>query len=234
MATVSAIIAGTYDYLGRPTQDKLSLGTVLPFLLDAIDYYNIDLQLSSENWLLKSYTYTPTAKDAVLQVTDADFSVPVAVEVRDANSDDDGDWQGVLIANVTDIQDIGRDGTKAVGFYGTPTRIVYSWDPSATGDWAAGTKLWYEPIGPSPATLNDSPTLSSAFHTMLKLRTALMCIPYVKGLEAGEGIAKILTAQLLGWERKWKIWTEIDRNARPIQKRDFRGSRAGWRSGGWF
>lgn len=231
MATVSAILAGTYDYLGRPTQDKLALGTVLPFLLDAIDYYNIDLQLSPENWLLKSYTYTPAAKDAVLSVTDSDFSVPVAVEVRDADSNDDGDWQGVMIANVTDLQDVGRDGTKAVAFYGVTTHIAYSWDP--VNDWAVDTKLWYEPVGALPSALSDSPALSSAFHTMLKLRTALMCIPYVKDLEKPDDIGKVLTAQLVGWEKKWKVWTEIDRNARPIQKRDFRGPRAarGW---GWF
>ncbi len=217
MATVSELIAGTYDYLGRPTQDKVSIGLVLPFLLDAVDYYNVDLQLSSENWLLKNYQYTPSTKDEL--VVAPGFSVPVFVEIRDVDSTSEADWKSVIISNVTDVQSLGSDGTRAMAFYGSPARARLSIDPE---DSPVEVKLWYEPVGTLPSAIADSPRLSQAFHSMLKIRTALMCSAY---LPNSEQLSTSLLAQLAGWERKWKLWTTIDRNASVVIKRDYRGAR---------
>lgn len=221
MASLSQILAGVYDYVGRPSQQKLSMGTVLPLLLDAIGFYTVDLQISGENWLVKSFEYSPAAKDDLLAIPD--FSVPVAVEMRDAASTDEADWEGILIANISDVQDIGQEGRKAVSFYGTPTRIKWSINPI---DLEFDAKIWYEPVAAEPTALTDSPNISQAFHAMLKLRTALMCLPYA-GVTNQEEVRSTLLTQLGQWEEKWRQWVNVDRNAKPIQKRDFRGSRRG-------
>ena len=223
---VSQIIGGAFDYLGRPKQGELSLGLVLPMLLDSINFYMVDLQLSDENWLLQSSTFIPNAKTDQL-VTAPGFSVPVAMEIRDVNSSSETDWQGINIANVTDVQNMGRDGQRAVAFYGTPPKIEWSFDP--VEDWEIEARLWYEPVGTLPALLTDSPKISEAFHAMLKIKTALLCAPYMK-LDNQEQLALTLTTQLGQWEQKWKVWVLLDRNSQPIQKRDFRGPR---RSSGW-
>lgn len=226
MATISELLAGTYSYLNRPEQGKLSLGQVLPILLDSIDFYTIDLSLSSENWLLKSHIFTPSEKDEL--VSAPGYSVPVSVEMRDINSTLESDWTFVNISNVTDIQNIGQDGDLSAAFYGTPARMVLSFDPQE--DRQVEVKLWYEPLAQEPSALSDSPKLSKAFHTMLKLRTALACVPYC--MESGsEGLQTALMAQLQGWEAKWHRFVNMDRNAGSITKRDFRGIRAKWNRG---
>lgn len=220
MATVSELIGGTFDYLGRPDQGKLSLGLVLPLMLDAIKFYTIDLQLSGENYLLQSFIFTPLNKEGL--VTAPGFSVPVAAEIRDVNSLLESDWKPINISNVTDVNDSGRDGEKVIGFFGTPTSYSLSFDPVT--DWNVQVKLWYEPLATEPAILADSPKISQAFHTMIKLRTALACSPYL-GIANPEQLTGTLMTHLGEWERKWKTWVNLDRNARPIQRRDFRGPR---------
>jgi hypothetical protein len=224
MASLSEILSGVYDYAGRPTQDKLSLGLVLPFLLDSINYYTVDLKLSDENWLVRSVTWTPDSKEELVNV--ADFLSPVAVEIRPGSSTDEADWEGILIANITDVQDIGREGRKAVAFFGTPAKIKWSINPD---DVEFEAKLWYQPTATEPSALSDSPVISQAFHAMLKLRTALLCLPHAS-IADPEQLTKTLAAQLTQWEAKWKQWVFSDRNAKPIVKRDFRGARRSWQS----
>jgi hypothetical protein len=226
MASLSSILSGVYDYLGRPTQDKLSLSLVLPFLLDCINFYTVDMQLSSENWLLKSATWTPASKEENIAnvASISDYSVPVAVEIRDAASTDEADWEGILIASVSDIQDISRDGTKAVAFFGNPPQLKWSINPD---DFEFEAKLWYEPMAAEPSALSESPNISQAFHAMLKLRTALLCLPHT-GIANPEQLTTTLATQLAQWEKKWIQWVNIDRNAKQVIKRDFRGARKQW------
>lgn len=217
---VSQLLSRTSDYLGRPTQDRLSLGLILPFLLDSINFYGVDLQLSPENWLLTSYTFTPTSKEEA--VVAPNFSVPVAVEIRDAASTSESDWQGINIANASDVQDMGRDGMKAVAFYGNPSMMRWSFDPAE--DTQIECKIWYEPLATEPSALTHSPQIAQAFHSMITIRTALLCSPHL-GMADAQQLMATLTAQLAQWESKWKVWVTLDRNAKPVQKRDFRGSR---------
>lgn len=229
-STVSEILGGVYDYLGRPTQDKLNLGHVLPILLDVSSLYLLDLQISSENHLLKQYTFTPSRKDDDI-VTAPGFSVPVLMEIRDAGSTSDSDWRSIITANASDIASIGHDGTRAVAFYGQAFQTMMRWSFDPIDDWAVEARLWYEPVANQPASLADSPKLSVAFTAMLKLKTAMACIPYCgMAVDESTGLAKMLQLQIIDWEKKWHLWVFSDRNAIPVQKRDFRGNR---RRGGY-
>jgi hypothetical protein len=223
---VSELLSRTSDYLGRPTQDKLSLGIILPFLLDSINFYGVDLQLSSENWLLTNEVITPSAKEEL--VTLSNFSVPVAVEVRSTDSSDEADWKPIQIINASDVQDIGRDGDIAVAFYGTPPYMRWSFDP-ADSSTELEAKIWYEPRATEPSALTSSPQISQAFHSMITIRTALLCAPHI-GLADATQLTSTLSTQLGQWEGKWKMFVNIDRNSRPVQKRDFRGARRLWQS----
>ncbi len=221
---VSELLSRTSDYLGRPTQDKLSLGLILPFLLDSINFYGVDLQLSAENWLLTNIVFTPGSKEEL--VTAPNFSVPVAVEVRTTDSTNESDWKPVNIVNVTDVQDIGRDGDIAVSFYGNPTSMRWSYDPDDSS-LELECKLWYEPLSTEPSSLATSPQISQAFHSMITIRTALLCAPHLNLPDPAQLIGT-LTTQLGQWEGKWKMFNNMDRNAKPIQKRDYRGARRLW------
>lgn len=236
-ASVSELLSRAYNYLGVPTQDKLNLSLVLPILLDQIDFYLLDGQLSDENWLLKFYTFTPSSKDDDI-VTAPAFSNPVLMEIRDSGSTSDSDWRGMLIANASDTQDLARSGIDCVAFYGQGTNSKMRWSFDPVNDRQVEARLWYEPVATAPASLLDSPKLSQAFAAMLSLKTALACVPYVDGIQPDEGmvLAKGLQLQLMQWERKWNLWIYGDKNAVTAQRRDFRGNRRWFRRdtyGGW-
>lgn len=234
--SVSELLSRTYNYLGVPTQDKLNLSLALPILLDTIDFYLLDLQISDENYLLKSYPFTPSRKDDDI-VTAPGFSVPVLMEIRDAGSTSDSDWKGIITANASDIQDLGRDGTRAVAFYGQAFQTMMRWSFDPIDDWAVEARLWYEPIANQPTALTDSPKLTQAFAAMIALRCARTLVPYC-GFTPDESkeLFGALTVSLGDWKAKWNFWVNSDKNARVVQRADWRGGRRGrrgWVGNGW-
>lgn len=239
MATVSEILAGGYEYLGRPDQSKLNLGQALAFLLDSIDFYLVDLLISDENWLLKNYTFTPSRKDDDI-VTAPGFSEPVLMEIRDLGSTSDSDWRGILTSNASDTQDMLRGGIDSVAFYGQAFQTMMRWSFDPIVDRQIEARLWYEPVAPQPSSLSDSPKLSQAFAAMLKLRWAWKAVPYCSfPTEEAVALRQALTEDLSEWREKWNLWAYSDKNAQVVQKRDFRGNRRrfgyGTRNGvGWY
>lgn len=228
--TVSELLSRSYNYLGVPTQDKLSLGLALPLLLDSIDFFLIDLQISDENFLLKQYTFTPSRKDDDI-LTAPGFSVPVLMEVRDVSSTSDSDWRGILTANASDTQALAQDGVDSVAFYGQAFQTTMRWSFDPINDRQIEARLWYEPIASGPASLADSPKLSQAFAAMISLHCARACAPYCMDKDAATALGAFLTIQLREWESKWTRWVNVDRNQTVVQKRDFRGNRRGLRYG---
>lgn len=236
--SVSELLSRSYNYLGVPTQDKINLGLMLPLLLDTVDFFLLDLQISDENWLLKSFIFNPISKDDDI-VTAPGFSVPVLMEIRDIGSVSDSDWIGILTANASDIQALGRDGTRAVAFYGQAFQSKMRWSFDPVNDWQVEARLWYEPVASQPSSLTDSPKLSQAFAAMIALRCAWTAVPYC-GFEMKEAMAlrTALKEDCDEWKRKWHVWVYSDKNATVIQKRDFRGSRrrfgrVGFTGWGW-
>lgn len=223
--SVSELLSGGYEYLGRVDQSKLNLGQALAFLMDTIDFYLVDLLISDENWLLKSYTFTPSRKDDDI-VTAPGFSKPVLMEIRDRNSTSDSDWSGILTANASDIQSLGHDGTRAVAFYGQAFQTMMRWAFDPINDQQIEARLWYEPIANQPSSLADSPKLSQAFAAMIKIRWARSAIPYCSfAPEEAKSLFEALTVGLSEWREKWNLWIYADKNATVVQKRDFRGAR---------
>jgi len=237
--SISEILAGGYEYLGRPDQSKLNLGQALAFLLDSIDFYCVDLLISDENWLLQNFTFTPSSKDDDI-VTAPGFAEPVLMEIRDAGSTSESDWRGILTANASDIQDMAKGGIHAVAFYGQSNQAKMRWSFDPVEDWEIEARLWYEPVASQPASLADSPKLSQAFAAMLKLKWAWKAVPYCSfAPEEALALRTALAEDLAGWRVKWDLWVYGDKNARVVQKRDFRGNRRrqqGYnRTGtGWF
>lgn len=225
--SVSELLSGGYEYLGRPDQSKLNLGQALAFLLDSIDFYLVDLLISDENFLLKSHTFTPSRKDDDI-VTAPGFSEPVLMEIRSAGSSSDSDWQGIITANASDIQDLAQDGTRAVAFYGNSSQPMMRWTFDPVDDYAVEARLWYEPTANQPASLADSPKLSQAFGAMIKIRWARSALPYC-GFAPDETreLFGALTVGLNEWRQKWNYFVNSDKNARVVQRRDFRGARRG-------
>lgn len=222
--TVSELLSGGYEYLGRVDQSRLNLGQALAFLLDSIDFYLVDLLISDENFLLKNFTFSPSSKDADI-VTAPGFSEPVLMEIRNAASTSDTDWRGILTANASDVQEMRSSGQDAVAFYNQSglTMMRWSFDPA---DRLMQARLWYEPIAQQPTTLTDSPKLSQAFAAMLKIRWARSAIPYC-GFSPDESreLFGALTVGLNEWKQKWSVYVNSDKNAGTVQKRDFRGNR---------
>lgn len=237
--SVSELLSGGYEYLGRPDQSKFNLGQALAFLLDTIDFYLTDLLISDENFLLKQFSFTPSRKDDDI-VTAPGFAKPVLMEIRDAGSTSESDWRGILTANASDVQTLGRDGTRAVAFYGQAFQSMMRWSFDPVNDWQVEARLWYEPVANGPASLVDSPKLSQAFAAMIKIRWARSAIPYCGFTpDEAQNLFDALTVGLTEWRGKWNQWCYGDKNARVVQKRDFRGNRRrfgyGNRNGiGWY
>lgn len=234
--SVSELLSGGYEYLGRVDQEKLNLGQALAFLLDSIDFYLVDLLISDENHLLKSYTFQPSSKDDDI-VTAPGFSKAVLMEIRDSGSTSDSDWRGILTANASDTQDMARSGEDCVAFYGQAFQTMMRWSFDPVNDRQIEARLWYEPTPNQPSSLADSPKLNQAFAAMIKIRWARTAIPYCGFTnDEAKSLFGALTVGLDDWRRKWDLWAYGDKNARVAQRADFRGNRRWFRRdtfGGW-
>lgn len=237
--SISFLLSGGYEYLGRPDQSKLNLGQALAFLLDSIDFFLVDLLISDENFLLKQYTFQPSRKDDDI-VTAPGFSKAVLMEIRDVSSTSESDWRGILTANASDVQDMAQGGIDSVAFYGQAFQTMMRWSFDPVNDREIEARLWYEPVANQPSSLSDSPKLSQAFAAMIKIRWARSAIPYCGFTpEEAKSLFEVLTVGLNEWKEKWNLWAYADKNARGVQRRDFRGNRRrfgyGNRNGaGWF
>ena len=173
MASIEEIQSGVQTLLGQPTDRELPQHAIFEAITDAIAYYTAELQLSDGNFLLVKKAFNaPSSRD--MQAPADDIAAPVRLERLDTAAADSNDWTDVELINHAQINDARELGLRQAALYGTnPRRLAFSWD---VWDDSSRLQLWYEPDQAAPASLTESPQITSIFHTMIKLRAALNCL----------------------------------------------------------
>lgn len=191
MSTVREIITAVRSYLGNPTFNLLNNGDVCLKLYDQIDSQINRLQLNTANWIIdrKEITVSPDLDEYALP---SNFGRSFLVETVDDGTNyfrrreldyvDVQDfnlfWSGVQYTN------IGGEYTSHVaevyGIFGDVNRIPQKTIKFAPGGLNTATyRLWYDVGKIANPALSDTPKLQEQFHNLLKVGTALACLPTV-------------------------------------------------------
>src|ERR1041384_2124678 len=80
-ASIDLIIRDVQVNLDHPTEDDLPLVTILPVLQQALEFYNLKLELSARQVSLIAYPFQPRAQEINIPDGAADFSEQKMVEV---------------------------------------------------------------------------------------------------------------------------------------------------------
>jgi hypothetical protein len=233
LALETEIIRDVYVNLGMPPQRVLPLTGVTVFIHAALKFYNAGLELSTQNALFKaSAPFVPTGIEMALPNSWL-FGDAGLVEIA-ANSIET-DWDLVHIVNL-DVLEAAKDaGELAVSFFGTPTRMRFSWDPSQDSRRLRVTydETVADPTGPDQLLRG----LPDYYVPMVAARVSLDCIPDLmdkmpareKSLEIRSGR---LTMKLVEWERKWDWKTQDKHQQGQTQRGAFNRNRSGWARSG--
>ena len=190
MSTVKEIITAVRRYLGTPTFDVLNNGDVCIALYDQIDSQINRLQLTSGNWIVGR-------KDIVVDTVQEEYPLPpdfgrtFMVETVDDGSNyymrRELDYVDIQDFNLfwagVQTQNIGATGyvnhaAQVYGVFGELTRSPQKTIKFAPlGNVAATYRVWYDIGKVANPALNDKPKLQEQFHNLLKVGTALACLP---------------------------------------------------------
>lgn len=193
--------------LGDVSQHQLSENVLLSTLHSTINRLIVELNLSSQNWLLKSTEVTLNGGSRY-PISTKDFGTPIMVERNGYNLD--SNYRPIEIINANNLSLAAETGKRAVTFYrdGDSNRIQMSF----SGIQPEGkVRIWYEPDSPMPKDLEFSIPLQNLFFDYLTVQTALFLIDYVKGMstETKAGIRASLGQQSAMWANNWD--NEINR-----------------------
>lgn len=187
MGTVREILGSVRSYLGQPGFDRLDNGTILMHLYDQIDLQLTRLALTDENWIINRVEKDigPGVDEVSLPPT---FGRPFLVETVD-------DGSNLYIRreiNIVDVQDWNlywSGYTRGVGteylvhvaevcaFFGNENSPLKTVKFAPQHNLTATYRIWYEIGKTANPALAAKPALMEQFHNLLKVGTALACLP---------------------------------------------------------
>lgn len=189
MPTVKEIVTAVREYCGNPGHDKLNLGTICLHLYDQIDHLLNRLNITDENWIIgRTIVSVDGGNDEYTLPTE--FGRPVFCETVD---DGTSDFQRreVEIVNVQDFN-LYWSGYKISGVYGSiahSAEVVAVFGPNEQPgvklikfapppQQAADYRVWYDVARQTPPQLAEKPLVMEQFHNLLKIDTAISCLPH--------------------------------------------------------
>lgn len=185
--TINSIIGGVRSYLRFPPESLISDGVIVERIFDKLAYYINQLNLTAENWHLEQWLMDVDPSEEVYSVNQVDWGVPMLIETID-ESDPQHQRREIEICR---MQDLDR-------FYDGPSTVLnspvgYPWSAQAmafyresgqdkvrvvpTPSVSASYRVWYEPAGISVSALTDVVPFLSNFSNLLKVDTAIVCLP---------------------------------------------------------
>ena len=181
MITVNDLLSGIRNYLRFPPEMVLGDGTILDRLLDKLDFYTSELNLTDQNWLLEKFPLPVSANEGTYTITPGDWGRPILCETVD-----DTDPQYIRReVPIVDFQDRDRfysgpntalqRPVQCISFYqkGGAIRVDLTPIPSTSGAY----QIWYEPSRIIPTALTSTPLRLECFANLVKVDTALSCLP---------------------------------------------------------
>jgi len=246
MATVKEIVTSVRSYLGNPTFDMLNNGDICLRLYDQIDSQINRLQLTDANWIIgrqeivvntdqDEYVLHPDfGRSFMVETVDDGTSYYVRreldyVDIQDFNLF----WAGVQTQNT------GVDRTNHVaqvyGVFGELTRSPQKTIKFAPMGIVQSTyRVWYDIGKVSNPSLTDKPKLMEQFHNLLKVGTALACLPQVCirpdgtfDSEKNAGFSRTLTMLMQQFDDPFERYIHANHREDTGPRRAFNSSRRG-------
>ena len=245
MPTTREIITAVREYCGNPDWAKLNAGTICLHLYDQIDHLLTRLNLTDENWILgrsiipvypgtDEYPLPPNFGRAMFVETVDDGSTDfVRREVQIVNAQDiDLFWQGVKDTTGGSYP----HNSSICCFFGlenTPIKQIKFSPPPAQ---AVSYRVWYELNRQLPPALAAKPAVMEQFHNLLKVNTALMCLPHcgydVDNYGQRQGALQMFKAE---FDDVYERYISQNHHEDTGPRRSFNSSRRGNSGGGgWW
>jgi len=228
LAFESDVIRDVYRNCGLPPQKVLPLTIVVPAIHEALKFYWADLELSDRNFTLKPWIFLPTDQEMAVSPALA-FGKPAIAEI--ATDSSETDWNSIDIVDFQDLELFEREGQRAVAFFGSPTRLRFSFDPTVT---AQRVKVSYDEILLEPQAIDAQIAALPAYYIpMVGARAALDCMADVVERDPSrEAAIQIREARLIKrleeWDKKFENWCATPNQQGPTTRPAFNRGRSGW------
>lgn len=240
--TVRSILSDIRGYLGRPDQKRVPDHEVLLRLWDKQSFYNKELKLTRENWMVNRFflTVDPGINEKPINPPDGDFGEAFLIETF---SDSDSNLVRREVP-IVPYQDIDRfyEGPNTEQGSGGQVHVAAAFAPfNLQGQWnmawypkhsqSAIYRTWYTPEGCGQVSLEGNLRFPMDDLTnLVKVDTALTCFPMLIDEEQKELTAK---------QKEIKDQLNADRSqyyptfetARHQMRREHTGRRGQWGSG---
>src|ERR1051326_3052901 len=159
--------------LGNVSEAQMPLHVLLSRLYSVIDKSIVELNISTQNWILRPFNFSFNGKDTYSLDGADDFGTPVLVEVAEYPG---GIYVPVEMINRTNIR-LAQESSKAAAAFDTVdgSLQIHFTIPSYSGV----ARVWYEPDTPTPRQLDANVPLKNLFRNYVTSEVALLCLPYV-------------------------------------------------------
>lgn len=217
--------------LGNVGERELPLHVMLSRLYSIVNKRLVELNLSSQNWLLRAFEFPLNGTDTYPLSGAEGFGTPVMVEIASGQG---GNYIPIEMVNRTNLQLVHGSGKVGVAFDSdgnTPTIRL-----STPG--YGSLKIWYEPDEPMPRNLEANVPLQRLFRDYVTTEAAMLCLPYVRYFDRDANDARLFKGDLAvsfnlelngsppdyndGWRNAWQIQINRAKNQGVVTRRPFR------------
>jgi hypothetical protein len=189
MIIVKQMVQQVRSYLGYPDYTTLPNHVVLLRLWDEIDAQTAQMNLPNQGWFLthQDLQVAPGTSDyAVAATVGGSRFIPILVTTKD-DSDPTHIRREIPIVPIqdVDIYYIGpsngftpvRDDAATITFYTDQTTGQFTARLTPQPNQSNVYDIWYQPDRPTPPNWNDNYPLLESFSNLMKVCTALTCLP---------------------------------------------------------
>lgn len=177
-------LTGIRVYMGNPTKEKINNGSVLLVMYDKLDHYTTLLQSTGESWLVDRVTLTVPADTSELSISATNFGIPFLVETVDS-SDTSHISTEIPIVRQQDIDRYSVSNTRSAGLGQHAAEVVAFFRISGwkalflpTSSVQSEYRVWHQPLRSAPAPLANDVQFLDNFINLIRVDTALTCLPY--------------------------------------------------------
>lgn len=208
--------------LGDIPDRQLSRNILLSTLMSTINRLIVELNLSSQNWLLKSMELSVNGNQSY-KIPERNFGTPILVE--NVSSESSFGNSPIEIVNANNINVAQTSHRQAVTFYMDEKydRFMKFSYPIKSGK----VRVWFEPDVSIPKSLDSNIPLQNLFFDYLVTETSYFLIDYVKEMssETKAGIRDSLGKQRTLWATNWDNEINRSKSTSVVVRQPFRAGR---------
>jgi hypothetical protein len=176
--------------LGNVGERDLPLHILLSRLYSVINKRIVELNISTQNWVLRWYEFSFNGSDTYPLSGIEDFGNPILVEIADVSG---GTYIPIETVNRTNVR-LAMEANKAAAAFDVIDEqpMIHFTIPAYLGV----ARIWYEPDTPQPRNLSANVPLKRLFRDYITTEVSLLCLPYVNYSQQTPGEAMAFKSSL--------------------------------------